>query len=48
MAKAKEQQPKLLAQADQIAREFDLSADHVLRLTRHLVRQMSTEIPTGC
>lgn len=40
MAKAKEQQPNLLAQAEQIARDFDLSADHVLRLTRHLVRQM--------
>lgn len=45
MAKAKEQQPNLLAQAEQIARDFDLSADHVLRLTRHLVRQMRMEIP---
>lgn len=45
MAKAKDQQLKLLAQADQIARDFDLSADHVQRLTRHLVRQMRTKTP---
>lgn len=44
MAKAREEQPNLLAQAEQIARDFDLSADHVLRVTRHLVRQMRKEM----
>ncbi|PYH97059.1 hypothetical protein BO71DRAFT_347817 [Aspergillus ellipticus CBS 707.79] len=37
---ADEQQPNLLAQAEQVAREFDLSSDDVQRVTRHFVRQM--------
>lgn len=44
MATVKEQQPNLLAQAEQIASDFDLSADHVLRVTRHLVRQLRKEM----
>ncbi|RHZ53574.1 putative glucokinase [Aspergillus thermomutatus] len=35
-----EQQLNLLAQAEQIALEFDLSPEHVRRVTRHFVRQM--------
>jgi hypothetical protein len=31
----------LMAQAEQIACDFSLSAEHVRRVTRHLVRQMS-------
>jgi hexokinase len=36
-----EQQPNLLAQAEHIALSFDLSAEHVRRVTRHFVRQLS-------
>lgn len=46
MAKAAdEQQSHLLAQAEQIARDFDLSPDHVRQVTRHFVRQMSEDTP---
>lgn len=42
MAKAiHKQQPNPLAQAEQIALEFDLSPEHVRRVTRHFVYQLS-------
>lgn len=36
-----EQQPNLLAQAEQIALNFDLSTEHVKQVTSHFVRQLS-------
>jgi hexokinase len=36
-----EQQHNLLGQAEQIALDFDLSSEHVRRVTRHFVRQLS-------
>ena len=41
MINVKERQSGLMAQAEQIAGEFGLSAEHVRRVTNHLVRQLS-------
>jgi hypothetical protein len=43
MTKVEEQEQRLglMAQAERIAGEFSLSAEHVRRVTRHLVCQMS-------
>lgn len=47
MTKVEEQQRLgLIAQAERIAGDFSLSSEHVRRVTRHLVRQMSEEIPS--
>jgi hypothetical protein len=44
MTKVEEQRLGLMAQAERIAGEFSLSAEHVRRVTRHLVCQMSEKI----
>jgi hypothetical protein len=36
--------PSLLAQAGEIASNFEISPDHIQRLTRHFVRQLSEDI----
>ena len=41
MIKVEEPQSGLMAQAEQIAGEFSLSAEQVRRVTKHLVRQLS-------
>lgn len=43
MANVREQRLGLMAQAEQIARDFSLSPERVRRVTRHLVLQMSEE-----
>jgi hypothetical protein len=43
MANVREQRLGLMAQAEQIARDFILSPERVRRVTRHLVLQMSEE-----
>ncbi|OOQ83875.1 hexokinase [Penicillium brasilianum] len=40
MTKSKGQRLGLMAQAEQIASEFNLSSEHVRRVTKHLVRQL--------
>lgn len=47
MTKSKGQRLGLMAQAEQIASEFSLSSDHVRRVTKHLVRQLSKETLAG-
>lgn len=44
MIKVEERQSGLMAQAEQIAGEFSLTAEHVRRVTKHLVRQLSEYI----
>jgi hypothetical protein len=47
MLKSKGQRLGLMAQAEQIAGEFSLSSEHVRRVTKHLVRQLSKETLAG-
>lgn len=46
MSQDTHQYPGFLPQAEEIAREFDLSSDYVCRLTYHFIRQMSEIYPS--